>query len=123
MSKQCNLKKQPAGTVCNPLTGRWVKIGGPTYNKLVETGKLSKRSVAREAPARRRPRTTQTTEPTQRRATARARPRQTEPIWGSAPNVDPNTLPDGTFMEGSKGGEYMVKSNYGGTKYWMMISK
>lgn len=68
MSKQCNLKKQPAGTVCNPLTGRWIKIGGDVYNKLVSSGHLSSQS------AQRRTRTSRTTEPIQRRT------RTSEPI-------------------------------------------
>ena len=35
MSKICDQKKYKEGTICNPLTGNWVNIGGAVYKKLI----------------------------------------------------------------------------------------
>ena len=45
----CNHKSKYAtdkNYVCNPVSGRWVKIGGPNYNKLVEQGQITASPVA-----------------------------------------------------------------------------
>lgn len=121
MQKSCDKKTQKPNTICNPLTGRWIKIGGDVHNKLIATGHVSF-SVQRRS---------QNVEPIKHQSSSLSKPKPKPKTKGTiktksirkAPDVSATTLPIGTEMRGSTGEWYVVtlrpKNN---TQYWAQCS-
>jgi len=107
MSKTCNQSKSMEGKMCNPLTGKWIIIGGPTYKTLIEKG-IIKAQISSA------PKTTIKTTAVQSKTTT-AKPQ----VKGErkAPSVSATSVPVGTEMMG-KDGMYIVKLRNNGTQYW-----
>lgn len=104
MNKACNQSTAKVGQICNPITGKWIKIGGPTYQTLVSQGLLNDTSKSAQksvSKATSQLKTDKTTSKGQRKA----------------PETSATQVPVGTEMYGTDG-KYIVRLRKNGSQYW-----
>ncbi len=104
-----------AGYIINPITGRQIKINGPTYNELINSGIIAKNITPKIPSPSKMP------SPPKIPSPSKTKKIPSIPTLGKAgrksPAISATKLPVGTEQEGLDG-LYIIRLRANGSQYW-----